>query len=239
MFKKSYLISISLIAMLVLAACGSTTDKETGENDEDNNTGQEVNEEIENNEEDLPEDDESNSEDENGTEAGAEEDDAAVGNEDSEETNDEESDNFSANAKQVDSDEQDFSMQILPEYSLTSEEPGRDSLYLTEDGNIFMRIETIPADDEAYDYYNENIVALLEAISVDGNAPTEITDESKLPQGEGIEKAVAYTVDTPEGIATGVVFERDGLAVRLTMFDTAENSHFNNFLKMGETITSK
>lgn len=241
MFKKPYLISMLLIAMLVLAACGSTNNEQPDKNEDENDSGQEVNDnndegniEEEDKDEDKQDDENNNEEDEetNGVEGNEETD-------NTDQNNDEESDDFAANAKQVDSDEQDFSMQILPEYSLTSEEPGRDSLYLTDDGNIFMRIETMPADDEAYDYYNENVVSLLEAISVDGNPPTELTDENKIPQGEGIEKAVGYTVDTPEGITTGIVFEKDGLAIRLTIFDTKEQSHFDNFLQMGESITSK
>lgn len=235
MFKKSYLISTLLIAMLVLAACSSTTDNETGVNEE-NNSDQEVNKEVANNEESNTEEEQDTVEDESNKEEDTNE---ADENEDSEQSMDEESDDFSANAKQVDSDEQDFTMQILSDYSLTSEEPGRDSLYSTEDERIFMRIETTPSEEGTYEYFTENIVSLLEAISVDGNSPTELTDENKLPQGEGIEKAVGYTVNTEDGMVSGIVFERNGLIVRLTTFDTAENNHFNNFLKMGETITSK
>lgn len=238
MFKKSYLTGALLTLLLILAACSSTDDNQNDDKEKDN-SGQEVNEEIENDDEGNIEDDKDNHDSENGTEEEDENTNEGADSVDPEQNADKESDNLLANAQQVDSDAQDFTMQILPMYSLTSEEPGRDSLYLTEDGNIFMRIETLPNDAESYDFFKENIVSLLEAVSADGNAPTELTDEDKLPQGENIENAIGYTVDTAEGVTSGIVFERNNLLVRLTIFDDANNNHFNNFLKMGETITSK
>ncbi|AOV08416.1 hypothetical protein [Sporosarcina ureilytica] len=237
MIKKPYLLSTLLIAMLILAACGKTTSDDNG-TDVENDTGQAPNEEVENNE-DNEDNDVIQDEDDS---VGAVDDEEASENEPNVEEdgkNEEpQSNDFLTNAEQVDSDAQDFSMYILPEYTLTSEEPGRDSLYLTEDGKIFMRIETLPADEETYTYLKENTIATLEASSNE-NTPTELTQENSLPQGDNIENAVGYTVTTEEGIVTGIVFERDGLLVRLTIFDTQEANYFSDFLKMGETVVKK
>ncbi|MDS9470416.1 hypothetical protein [Sporosarcina pasteurii] len=232
MLKKSYLFSTLLIAMLILAACGNTGDN--NDPDVENETGTAPNEEVEKHEDTEKQDEDVSDELENDEKAA--ENDENV--EDSVENEKPQSNDFLTIAEQVDSDAQDFSMYILPEYTLTSEEPGRDSLYLTEDGQIFMRIETLPADEETYTYLKENTITTLEATS-SGSTPTELTDENFLPQGAHIENAVGYTVTTAEGIVTGIVFERNDLLVRLTIFDTQEGLYFSDFLKMGETVVKK
>lgn len=237
MFKKPYLISMLLIAMLVLAACGSTPNENDGNNNGNQNSSTpdtEVdgaeNNDIEDNDVDEyanAEEDEGNTEDH---EQNVEQD--ADGQEDSnDETANEETD-----LKAVDSDAQNYSMSIFPEYTLTSEEPGRDSLYLTEDGSIFMRIETTPLDQETYDFFKENTVDLLTAVNADEEKPAELNE---LPQGQDIKNAVGYTTNTAEGITSGIVFEKNDLLVRLTIFDTENGDHFNQFVKMGETIVAK
>ncbi|WP_342512775.1 hypothetical protein MKY34_19510 [Sporosarcina sp. FSL K6-1522] len=136
------------------------------------------------------------------------------------------------------SDEQDYAIAILPNYTLTSEEPGKDSLYVNNDESIFMRIETVAKENASYDSLVEDTKNMLEAIS-DGNTPSELTDTASLPAGEGIDNVTALTVKTPAGSFTGMVFERDGLLIKLTIFDSAQEEHFQNFLKMGETIVKK
>lgn len=245
MFKKTYLTSILLIAMLILGACGNSTqeDNPTGTNpneqestedlENDENTENDVEEDnAEEIEADIEEDEETT--DQNNTEKNTETED----NEDSTEDNEnaEDTGDFQAKAERVDSDAQDFSIQILPAYTLTSEEPGRDSLFLTDDGNIFMRIETTPFDQETYDYFKENTVSLLESTKADGETVTETTT---LPQSEDIKNSIGYTVPTNESVLTGIVFEKDDLLVRLTIFDTLEEEHYNDFIQMGETIMNK
>lgn len=232
MFKKPYLISMLLIAMLVLAACGSTPNDNDGAS-EGNNNGTSDTEVDANTENDDVEDSDEEANDESSTP----EDDAQ-----NDETNDEQENNDAENTDEkpdltaVESDEQDYSISIFPEYTLTSEEPGRDSLYLTEDGSIFMRIETTPMDQETYDFFKENTVDLLQATNVNGEEPTELTS---LPQGEEITNAVGYTTNTAEGVTSGIVFTKNDLLVRLTIFDVADGNHFDQFIQMGKTIVAK
>ena len=144
----------------------------------------------------------------------------------------------SVEAGLTESDEQDYSLYVLPLYKLTSEEPGRDILYVDEKDSIFMRIETMTAEEEAYDYAVENMIAVLEASS-EGATPEELTDSSSLPSGEGIEDVKGYSVNSETGPISGLVFKKDGLVVKLTIFDSLKAEHYEAFLRMAETIVKK
>ena len=89
-------------------------------------------------------------------------------------------------------------MYVLPGYKLTSEEPGRDSLYSESDDSVFMRIETVPKEEGAYDYLAENMLTLLDAAS-DGDVPVELSEASSLPSGDGITNVKAYSVNAETG----------------------------------------
>ncbi len=136
------------------------------------------------------------------------------------------------------SDAQNFTISVLPNYTLTSEEPGKDSLLADDNETVFMRIETAPKEEGTYDYFSENLTAILEASS-GGVAPTEVTNTTLIPSGEGIENAKVFSVQAESGPVTGIVFERDNMIVRLTIFDSSKEEHFNQFLKMGETIVEQ
>lgn len=236
MLKKSYLLSVLLIALLALAACGTTTNEKDDVGEDTNPSNEEQGDQQTDGIEEDTEGD-ANKEDKDTVDRDNQ------GTEDTDEQEDEKGDDDTANApedmKQVDSDEQNYTMAILPEFTLTSEEPGRDSLYLTEDGSIFMRVETEAFNQETYDFLKDNTVDLLQATSADQKEPTEITDENQLPQGEGIENTVGYTTETAEGITSGIVFKKDELVVRLTIFEPIEGNYYDQFIKMGQTITSK
>ena len=236
--KKRWLSIYAIMAMiLVLSACseGNNTDNS---NEDNNNTTDPVEvEENDNNDEVSLEDEEESSEEDSTTDGESTVED---GNSDETTTNEDEivegTDNFLNEAKQVDSDEQNFSIHLLPNYTLTSEEPGRDSLYLDEDGTVFMRIETMIAEEGTYDYLHENMLTILAASGNESTEPVQLEDESSLPAGESIENAIAYTVNSETGPVTGMIFEREGMIVRLTIFDSPDAEHFNNFLSMGETV---
>lgn len=247
--KKRWLSIYAITAMvLLLAACGTTENNKDNNNEANNNTPDpEVIEENDNNEEnpeidDVEKDEEPSEEDTTNKDEPANEEAGENSNED-ESKDDEEivegTDNFLNNAELTNSDEQDYSIYLLPNYKLTSEEPGKDSLYLEADGSIFMRIETTLAEEGTYDYLLENMQTMLTASSSTGTEPVQLEDEALLPSGEFIENAQAYTVDSAEGPVTGVLFEKNGMVVRLTVFDSLEAEHFHNFISMGETITQK
>lgn len=141
-------------------------------------------------------------------------------------------------AKVITSDEQAYQIAVLPEYSLTSEEPGRDSLISSENEEVFMRIETAPKEEGTYDYLLENMGEVLSA-SAGGNAPKEVTDAASLPTGDGIENAKVQAVESETGTVTGIIYERGDMIVRLTIYDSTKNEHFEKYLRMGETVQAK
>ncbi|MDW0115910.1 hypothetical protein QTL97_03000 [Sporosarcina thermotolerans] len=135
----------------------------------------------------------------------------------------------------TDSDAQPFSMYVLPTYKLTSEEPGRDSLYSEENPSAFMRIETQVAEEETYEYLLDNMQEVLIASS-NGEEPKEVQDVFANPSEKEIKNVKAFKVDTETGPVTGVLFEKDNMVIRLTLFDTPEEEYQKDFLNMGQTI---
>ena len=222
MKKRWFSIYVLTAIILVLTACGTTKDN----NDEANGNAVNPEEEIEVNGTNKDQDEDSSGED------------GSVGENDKDSKDDEEiadvTTEFPNEAELVKSDEQDYSIYVLPNYSLTSEEPGKDSLYLDKDGSIFMRLETMLAEADTYDYLLENMLVSLGASSSDSTKPVKLEDP--LPSGDSIENAQTYSVTSDTGSVIGVIFERNGIIVRLTVFDSVENKYFNDFLRMGETI---
>ncbi|MBB4824117.1 hypothetical protein HNO89_001337 [Sporosarcina luteola] len=146
-------------------------------------------------------------------------------------------DNVSDGAESMSSDEQNYTMQVLPGFTLTAEEPGRDVLYSDKNSEAFMRIETKENEGENYDDWVANVQELVKA-STDEDVQN-VTDASLLPSGEGIENAVAFNSKTDDVSTTGIVFVKGDLLVRLTIFDTPEEELGKDFIKMGETIQAK
>ena len=136
------------------------------------------------------------------------------------------------------SDEQNYSIYKLDGYSLTGEEPNKDSLYLDENSAVFMRVETISKDDASFEVIANNMFESITAVSI-GQEPVQIDNKDKLPQGEGITNPVGYETTFELGTVTGYVFEQGNLIVRLSIFDQKSVNLTDAFLKMGETVASK
>ncbi len=215
MKSKWNLLLASIATALLLSACGTDTANEKPEEDTDSSTG--VVEEVEN-----------DTTDENETEDPATDVDESTNNEE----------DVLKDAVQTKSDAQDYSIAVLPNYTLTSEEPGKDSLLADDNDAVFMRIETVQKEEGTYAYLEENMAAVLEASS-GGVEPTEVTETASMPSGEGIENVKVLSVQAESGPVTGVIFERGEMVVRLTIFDSPKEEYFENFLRMGETIVQQ
>lgn len=137
----------------------------------------------------------------------------------------------------TDSDEQNYSIYKLDGFSLTGEEPNKDSLYLDDNPAVFMRVETISKDDASLEIIANNMFETIAAVSVN-KEPVEI-EKDKLPQGEGISNPSGYLTTFELGTVSGYVFEQGNMIVRLTIFDQESVKLTDAFLKMGETIGSK
>lgn len=129
------------------------------------------------------------------------------------------------------SDNQDYSLYVLPDYELTGEEPRKDVLYLKENDTLFMRIELLPADAELNDEI-ETAKSQLESVSSD-------IKEAK-PQGhEWLKDAAGFTADNGnEKVSAYLIPQKDWL-LKLTIFTPVKENAEDPFLKMAETIEKK
>lgn len=143
----------------------------------------------------------------------------------------EEPSNAEKNGKLTESDEQFYAMYVVPGYQLVSEEPGKDALLLEEDSSVFMRIETFTKEDIEFAQAESAMKETLAAVNPD----SEIT-EAQAPQGIKFLNSVAYEIPSAEGKVTGIVYEKEKLIVRLTIFDSTNANATEDFVDMGGTI---
>ncbi|WP_301108152.1 hypothetical protein [Sporosarcina sp.] len=207
------IISASLAASLLLAACGTS--------DADDNDKNDVS--------DIPPVEEPAAEPETEIDGDAVDENAAT---DSTGQGD-----LLAEAVETKSDEQNYSIMVIPGYTLTSEEPGRDSLYSKDDGATFMRIETTEKGGEAFNFdeWYKNMEELLKASS-NGTEPEELTEEADLPKGEGILDVKGAKAESNEGYFEGYVMEREDKLVRVTIYAAEDNEQIKEFRQMASTI---
>lgn len=218
--KKYWLLLASIsLTVSILSACNTKTETNNGEGTDPNDVVEET----------VVVDEPANGEDENTMEERESEKTLSysLNDEDKEEV-----------AILTESDEQNYSIYKLENFELTGEEPNKDALYLTENDAVFMRIETISKDDSSIEIVKQNMMDTLSAVSI-GQDPDIITEESKLPQGQGISQQARMEVTTDLGTVTGIAYERGNLIVRLTIFDRKSYNLTDAFLKMGETIAMK
>lgn len=143
----------------------------------------------------------------------------------------EEPSNAETNGQLIESDEQFYDLYVLPGFQLEAEEPGKDVLLWEQDSSVFMRIETFTT--EAVEFEQAE-AALIETLTA-SNPDAEMT-EAAAPQGMKFLNSVAYEIPTSEGKVTGVVYEKEKLIVRLTIFDNATANATADFIDMGGTI---
>lgn len=133
------------------------------------------------------------------------------------------------------SESQNYAVTLMDGFELTGEEPNKDMLFNNENDAQSMRIETFDSSEVNLDEITNNLVDTLKASNENGKL-VEISDENLLPNNEGIKEVKGYQIDTPEGMVSGYTFEREGLIIKLTIFDTNENPALDKFVKMAETI---
>ena len=138
----------------------------------------------------------------------------------------------------TESDSQNYSITVVEGFELTGEEPNKDLLFNQDNDLQSMRIETFSADEVTIEEIRENLVPTLQA-SNESSTVTEIKDENLIPTHEAISNTSAHQIDTPEGKVSGYVFDREGLIVKLTVFDTTDSPALETFVQMAETIKAK
>ncbi|WP_422123685.1 hypothetical protein DHX103_02430 [Planococcus sp. X10-3] len=132
------------------------------------------------------------------------------------------------------SDSNSYEIYLLPSFELTAEEPNKDVVFSTENDALFMRVETFSPDEADFAYAQESIQQTIQA----SNDSAELTELPAFEEAEFINSSV-YEIPTDNGKVTGVAYEKDGLIVKLTIFDLTEAAVTEDFLNMGKTITAK
>jgi hypothetical protein len=119
----------------------------------------------------------------------------------------------------------DYSMYVLPEYELTAEEPFKDVLYLTENAEVFMRIEMIPEDAE-WKTITDTTKAQLQAVSDDIKTleDTVFDNSTVMEASSNGETVTAYLINNPD------------FPLKLTMYTKDDADHRDAFLQMAKTI---
>ncbi|MDQ0217286.1 hypothetical protein ELQ35_07880 [Peribacillus cavernae] len=125
------------------------------------------------------------------------------------------------------SNNQKFSLYVLPEYELNGEEPGKDILTHKGEKGVSMRIELLP-DDVDWTATEENTKAQLKAIS---DSVTAITKS-----GLTVDNGTVQEVISGNERVTAVLIKDKKTPVRLTIYTTIDADHRQVFIEMGKTI---
>jgi hypothetical protein len=125
------------------------------------------------------------------------------------------------------SDNQGYSMYVLPDYELSAEEPYKDILFVKEHDDVSMRIELLE-DSLDFSQEEESMKSHLKAISSDVVQPEE--EYFKL------ENSVAYQASNEEETVTTVLIKDPVNPLKLTMFTKQGQDHKQTFMEMAKTI---
>ncbi|MBW8348735.1 hypothetical protein K0H71_04615 [Bacillus sp. IITD106] len=129
------------------------------------------------------------------------------------------------------SDNQGYSLYILPEFELTAEEPNKDILYLKDNDRHFMRIEILPPETNM----DDAVATIKEQLTAVNSEVTQL--EAK--NAQWLENAQIYQAEKDDDIVTAYLLKKDDLLLKLTVFTTKEQNYLDPFLKMAETIEKK
>lgn len=225
-------VSLSAAAVLMLAACGTAEEEagNTGDAQPEQEEAVDQNQQSENGEGTGTDNNEENTED---SQDDSEQEEAR--GPERELTYQSEGSLQTEQAKLTESDEMDYSIYVLDGYQLTSEEPNKDVLYWNEDEQVFMRIETFGSDAD----YKMLTEQMIDSLEYDGGEAADVSGEYSLSDSDGIQEIFIRQLETEEGLTTGAVFMKEGMTVRLTVFDKPDADQTDALLSMGATIGQK
>lgn len=213
---KKIAIMMSLFCLLLLAACGNDS---SNEGDQDSNQSNE--ETIINNNKDANTDtykDETNEQDH--TDNSAQPSQKPLTYQLNGETIEE-------NAILTNSDNQGYSIYVLPSFTLTGEEPRKDTLYVNDADQNFMRIELL-SDDVNWEQYEQNIAVELEYYNSDITEPTDANLQ--------MENASIFETSNGSEMATIYLIKDENQPMKLTMFTGVDQDYRSAFVEMAKTI---
>lgn len=229
MQKFVKLFSFITILLLLLSACGTT------ENPSESNNGSDSSGQV-NQVEEQKEDDGISEETDEPKEI-EEADDQKQSDSDEERTDSksEQSIEYTVNgetheeiANLKSSDNQNYSMFVLPEYELTAEEPNKDIVFLSDDGEISMRIELLPTDAD----WDSAINTAKSQLAVVNSEVKSI----EAPNDEFFKDVTAFEASSDQDVVKAYLIKNDSLSLKLTLFMKSDQDHTDPFLKMAKTI---
>ncbi|MEK4079143.1 chemotaxis protein [Solibacillus sp. FSL K6-1126] len=132
------------------------------------------------------------------------------------------------------SDEMNYTIQHLENYTLTSEEPGVDSLLNNADEATSMQIEVVKKEDVTFDQLKESAKETISAIAPENTKDLDLA--STLTERKEILNIVGYEALLEDEKVVKVVIERENLFVTLTIYDNVQADLTDAFLQMGLTI---
>lgn len=221
---KKLAVMMSLFCLLLLAACGTDSSNEVDQNSNQSSgeTATNTNEDTNNNE------DTDTTTDENADETNQQDnaDDSAASSEE-QLTYQLNGETIKETAVLTNSDNQGYSMYVLPNFTLTGEEPRKDTVYVNDADQNFMRIELL-SDDVDWEQYEQNIAVELEYYNSDITEPTDANLQ--------IDNASIFEASNEEELATIYLIKDEKQPIKLTMFTKADQDYRSAFVEMAKTI---
>ena len=141
---------------------------------------------------------------------------------------------FEKQSELVNSNQQDFSIQLTDQFYLMEEEPGMDVVIYKENEAIMMRVEVLSLNDWTYEDALENSKSLLTASSKDKSYSS-----FKLPSNintKSFNLFDSYIVENESDKMLLLLVKLDDKIVRLTIFDDYITNVSEAFLIQGVTI---
>jgi len=129
------------------------------------------------------------------------------------------------------SDNQGYSMYILPDYELTAEEPNKDVVILKSNGDIFMRIESFSSYVD-WSQVENTAIEQLKAVSAN-------VEEINVPEREFFLDSKAYETRLNGDVVTAYLIKNSEGQLKLTTFTKDNADHRDTFLVMAETILNE
>ncbi len=127
------------------------------------------------------------------------------------------------------SDNQNFSIYVLPRFELTAEEPYKDLLFASENDSNSMRIEILPADTDV-ESLKANTMAQLQVV----NETVQTIDP---PNDEMLQDAIIMEASNNNGeVVTAYLINQKESIIKLTLFTKEQTDYRDSFIQMAKTI---
>ena len=241
MKKSIYQVGAVVILSAFLAACNTDTDEPTTSNAANEEPAE--TEEVQT--EEQPETTETNETDESDDASSDQQEEATETSEETKAEQTDKADNttltyisngqpFEEKVVTSTSDEMNYTIQHFENYTLTSEEPGVDSLLNNADEATSMQIEVVQKEDVTFDQLKESAKETISAIAPDSTKDLDLA--STLEERKEISNIVGYEALLDDEKVVKVVIERENLFVTLTIYDNVQADLTDAFLQMGLTI---